>query len=79
MQLEFIFDIFCDFDYEMTILQFEEFCKLLNTDVLTTQTLEKDEFVELLLNEKGNFDILKQAKYLFIATMGIKSDGSHYE
>lgn len=63
----------------MTILQFEEFCNLLNMEVSTHYSLEKEEFVDLLVSEKGKFEMLAEAKYMFIATMGIKSEGTHIE
>ena len=77
--LEFIFDIFSDFDYEMTILQFEEVCSLLNIEASTHQTLEKEEFIDILMHERGKYDILADAKCMFIATMGVKCEGTHIE
>lgn len=78
-QLEFVFDLFSDFDVEMSILQFDELCKMLQLDQVTKYNLDKDEFVDVFVEENHNFNILQEAKYMFIATMSIKSEGTHLE
>lgn len=76
-QLEFIFDLFSDFDVEMSVMQFDELCKMLHYDETTKYSLDKEEFVEIFERENYKFDILREAKYMFIATMSIKNEGTH--
>lgn len=33
----------------------------------------------MLLDENYEFGLLEETKYMFIATMGIKSEGTHFE
>lgn len=56
----------------MSVMQFDELCKMLQFDEMTKYSLDKEEFVELLEQEDYKYDILEEAKYMFIATMSIK-------
>jgi hypothetical protein len=46
---------------------------------MTKYSLDKEEFVDMLADENYEFGMLEEAKYMFIATMGIKSEGTHLE
>ena len=80
-QLEFLFDLFADFKEEITILQFEEFRKVFKIQILNklSEEIDMKEFVQVLSLVDFKYDVLKEAKYLFISMMGLVCDGSHEE
>ena len=77
-KLDFLFDLFSDFEERMLEDQLDKFCQLFDCQSRPAETpVDKESFIEHYLDVSiSNLEVLQDSKHMMIGMLGIQSDGT---